>query len=61
MAAQRFARYIDDDQTPIVLHFGDHDPSGLDMTRDNQERLRMFLDSDQVEVRRLALTYDQVE
>lgn len=25
-----------------VLHFGDHDPSGIDMTRDVQDRLSMF-------------------
>jgi hypothetical protein len=27
----------------VILHFGDHDPSGLDMTRDIRERLRLFL------------------
>lgn len=28
-----------DDKEPIVLHLGDHDPSGIDMTRDISERL----------------------
>ena len=45
---------------PIVLHLGDHDPSGLDMTRDNRDRLAMFASHD-VEVRRLALNMDQVD
>ena len=47
-------------QTPLVIHCGDHDPSGLDMTRDNRERLTMFAGLP-VEVRRLALNRDQVE
>lgn len=46
-------------QTPLVLHLGDHDPSGIDMTRDVRERLAMFAETD-VEVRRLALNMDQV-
>lgn len=49
-------------QTTIILHLGDHDPSGIDMTRDNEDRLQMFArDSDAVRVRRLALTMDQIE
>jgi hypothetical protein len=46
--------------TPVVLHLGDHDPSGLDMTRDNLDRLEMFARRG-VEVRRLALNMDQVD
>jgi hypothetical protein len=59
-AGKRFANYVADGLTPIVLHLGDHDPNGLDMTRDNRERLRLFAGAD-VEVRRLALNLDQVE
>ena len=51
----------------LVLHLGDHDPSGIDMTRDNTQRLVMFadlesldVDSDMLEVRRIALNMDQV-
>ncbi len=44
---------------PIILHFGDHDPSGLDMTRDIEDRLRLFTGG--VEVRRIALDMDQIE
>lgn len=46
-------------QTPIILHFGDHDPSGKDMTRDIEDRLRLFMGG--TEVRRLALNFDQIE
>jgi hypothetical protein len=43
-----------------VLHLGDHDPSGIDMTRDIQERLSMFAGG-WVTVERIALNMDQVE
>lgn len=43
-----------------ILYLGDHDPSGLDMTRDIQDRLHTFAGFP-VEVRRLALNYDQIE
>lgn len=59
-AGKRFERQIDADLTPIVLHLGDHDPSGVDMTRDNADRLEMFA-YQRVELRRLALNMDQIE
>lgn len=37
-----------------------HDPSGLDMTRDNQKRLSMFT-GESVEIRRIALNMPQIE
>ena len=43
----------------IILHLGDHDPSGLDMTGDIERRMEMF--DCTVEVRRLALNMDQVK
>jgi hypothetical protein len=46
-------------RTPLILHFGDHDPSGMDMTRDIRDRLELFMGG--LEVDRLALTWDQVE
>jgi hypothetical protein len=58
-AGRRFARRVQAGQRPIVFHLGDHDPSGIDMTRDNQERLSMFAGV-QVQVVRLALNMDQV-
>lgn len=59
-AAKRFQKYIDDGQRPVVIHLGDHDPSGIDMTRDNHERLSMYT-WDNIHVIRLALNMDQVE
>jgi len=55
-AAQRHIRYEKSHQSVTVLHFGDHDPSGIDMTRDIQDRLSTFYTSTIVE--RLALTMD---
>ena len=46
-------------QQPVVIHLGDHDPSGIDMTRDLQDRLRDFHTGAIVE--RIALNMDQVE
>lgn len=45
----------------VVIHLGDHDPSGIDMSRDNSERLQLFSDFGGVELRRIALNMDQVE
>lgn len=60
-AGQRFLGYVDEGQTPIVLHFGDHDPSGMDMTRDTEDRLEVLTEHHGVEVHRLALNWDQIE
>jgi hypothetical protein len=59
-AGKRFEAAIAAGLTPIVLHLGDHDPNGLDMTRDNRDRLALFA-RHPVEVRRLALNIDQVQ
>lgn len=59
-AGQRFANYIRKGQRPIVFHLGDHDPSGLDMTRDNRDRLSMFAGTPII-VQRLALNMPQIE
>jgi hypothetical protein len=58
-AGQRLKEYVDAGQTPVVLHFGDHDPSGQDMTRDITDRLEMFMGG--IELKRLALNMDQIE
>lgn len=50
---------IDRGQEPLVLHLGDHDPSGIDMTRDLIERLSLFA-GQPVELERIALTMDQI-
>ena len=48
-------------QRVILLHLGDHDPSGIDMTRDIRERLQLFSNYADIEVRRIALTMEQIE
>lgn len=57
-AAQRLRKY-EREQSTLILHFGDHDPSGMDMTRDIVDRLNTF--GSRVEVRRIALNMDQIE
>ncbi len=45
-----------------IIYLGDHDPSGIDMTRDIRERFELFTrDQYSFQVHRLALNYDQVE
>ena len=56
-AAQRFIRQKNREGR-YIIHLGDHDPSGIDMTRDIQERLEMF--GADVYVKRVALTMNQV-
>lgn len=46
-------------QMPVVFHFGDHDPSGKDMTRDIVDRLALFMGG--VKLERLALNMDQID
>lgn len=60
VASQRLLRYRKSKQTPIIFHFGDHDPSGKDMSRDIVDRLQMFTNRN-LEFERLALNMDQVE
>lgn len=50
-------------QRVVVLHLGDHDPSGMDMTRDLQERIQLFSDQefDLDELNRIALTMEQIQ
>ena len=57
-AARRFQRQSKK-ETRTIIHLGDHDPSGIDMTRDIQDRLDLF-EAD-VYVKRVALTMDQIE
>lgn len=59
-AGQRLLDCVSDGKEVHIIYLGDHDPSGIDMTRDVLERLELFSGSD-IEVRRLALNMDQVE
>lgn len=76
----RDKQFVHDDndraiQRPVwILHFGDHDPSGIDMTRDIEDRLTMFMaatpddvangyeteQDGEVTVERIALNRDQI-
>ena len=59
-AAQRFIGMSETGHKPMILHLGDHDPSGIDMTRDIQERLVNVFGAE-VMVSRIALTMAQIE
>jgi len=66
-AAQRIGEKLNDAKRFVLLHLGDHDPSGIDMSRDIEDRIREFLWGDRIdhydvfEVRRIALTWKQIE
>lgn len=49
-AAQRIGRHLARGQNVVILHLGDHDPSGIDMTRDIRDRLAMFVKRDEARV-----------
>jgi hypothetical protein len=53
---------FDAGQDVLILHLGDHDPSGLDMTRDLNNRIAMFCEesSYQMTLKRIALSMDQI-
>ncbi len=59
--AMRNLRHRKSNQDVLILHLGDHDPSGIDMTRDITDRLRLFSFGKGVEVHRIALTMEQIE
>ena len=62
---------VEGGQRPVILHLGDHDPSGVDMSRDVEDRLRMFMEYDENEdpvgygdrliFERIALNWDQIQ
>ena len=45
-AGQRIGAYLDAGQKTTILHLGDHDPSGVQMTEDMQDRLITFTTGD---------------
>ncbi len=61
-AGRRFKRKLEAGKQCHLIHLGDHDPSGIDMTRDNQERVDLFSDAQgMVDVHRIALNMNQVD
>lgn len=68
-AAKRLMSYVLDEQKIVIIHLGDHDPSGIDMTRDIMDRITMFSEGSftgtrilpgDIEIQRIALNMDQV-
>lgn len=57
-AAQRFIKK-GDRAGRYLIYLGDHDPSGIDMTRDITDRMKLF--GADVEVKRIALTMEQIK
>lgn len=57
---ERFKPQLAAGKECLLLYMGDHDPSGIDMTRDIQERMNKFAGHG-VDVKRLALHYEQVQ
>lgn len=73
-ASKRFINACQQGKQLHIIYLGDHDPSGIDMTRDIRERLDLFLkvsleraneigpnELDIAEVHRVALNMDQVK
>jgi len=58
-AGWRFLNKENFGKDTFLIHLGDHDPSGVDMTRDIQDRLRMF--GSTVTVERIALSMNQIK
>jgi hypothetical protein len=64
-ASKRFIRRGEDDKKLYVIYLGDHDPSGIDMSRDVLDRMALFVNGrrdlgQEVTVQRIALNMDQV-
>jgi hypothetical protein len=60
-AGKRLLRYVANGQRPMIFHLGDHDPSGLDMTRDIRDRIKLFMGGNKFDLTRLALNKAQIE
>lgn len=66
VAGQRLLSKIQNNKQVHIIHLGDHDPSGIDMSRDIKARLQMFVNAhttefDNVHVLRVALNMPQIE
>ena len=62
-AGMRLKKYVQEGQDVVVLDFHDHDPSGIDMTRDATDRLTLFMGPEArgLDVRRMALNMNQIQ
>jgi len=53
-------RFSEVDKPIICLYFGDHDPSGKQMTEDLQRRSNRYGNGMNIEIKRVALTQEQI-
>jgi len=62
-AGQRIRYYAASGKQILIVHLGDHDPSGIHMSSDIEGRLRLFMGSyaGKLAFKRIALNFDQVE
>jgi hypothetical protein len=61
-AYQRMLKKEHEGKEIWIIYLGDHDPSGIDMTRDIRDRMALFFDDPYFEgVNRIALNMDQVD
>jgi hypothetical protein len=66
-ASMRLQEYLREGKSVTVLHLGDHDPSGLQMSEDIEKRLTQFVGHhvgwriQNLEVKRIALTQEQID
>ena len=58
-AAKRFIEAEENGKRPIILYFGDYDPSGEDIPRSIEENIKR-LGCESIEIRRIALMEHQV-
>ncbi len=59
-AAMRIQKKLQEHNRCVILHLGDHDPSGIHMTVDIRNRLELF-GCENTEVDRIALNMEQIE
>ena len=71
-AAMRLEAQIGQGRDVTIIHLGDHDPSGIDMTRDIEDRIGMFVTGEErwreevgevpgFSIQRIALNRDQID
>ena len=61
-ASCRFVDASNEGKSIHIIYLGDHDPSGIDMSRDISDRFRLFTrDYMLIDLHRVALNFDQVQ
>ncbi|WP_288959791.1 hypothetical protein [uncultured Sulfitobacter sp.] len=60
-ASRRIGRKIREGYKVVILHMGDHDPSGVQMSQDNIDRLAMLMGTTDFDFKRIALNMKQIE